>query len=107
MTWGELGTILRATGMPAAYHHFNTPQKLPFIGYGQDGRDDFNADNIHYVKIIDGYVELYTDKKQPDLEEKIETALTENKIPYGWEIETWIDSEKVFMVRWAINFIGR
>lgn len=106
MTWPELGTTLHTAGLKAAYHHFNKKQKLPFVVYGQDGRDDFYADDLHYVQIVDGYVELYADTKQPDLEEKIETALTAQKIPYSWEIETWIDSEKVYMVRWAINFIG-
>lgn len=106
MTWGEFGATIRTTGLRAAYHHFNTPQKLPFIVFAQDGRDDLNADNTHYVKIIDGYVELYTDTKQPDLEESIETTLAEHQIPYSWENEIYIDSEKIYMVRWAINFIG-
>lgn len=106
MTWGELGIILHTTGINAAYHHFNKKTKPPFMVFAQDGRDDLNADNIHYLQIVDGYVELYTETKQPDLEQAIENTLTEHNIPYGWENEIFIESEKVYMVRWAIDFIG-
>ena len=42
-------------------------------------------------------MELNTDKKDPELEEKLEDILTTNEIP--WEkSEVWIDSEKMYEV---------
>ena len=42
-------------------------------------------------------MELYTDKKDPELEEKLEDILTAHEIP--WEkSEVWIESEKMYEV---------
>jgi hypothetical protein len=55
------------------------------------------ADNGVYFKISQLNMELYTDKKDPELEEKLEDILTAHEIP--WEkSEVWIDSEKMYEV---------
>ena len=42
-------------------------------------------------------IELYTDLKNPDLEETIEAVLLKYGIFYG-KSETWIESEKLYEV---------
>ena len=42
-------------------------------------------------------IELYTDLKNPDLEETIEAVLLKHGIFYG-KSETWIESEKLYEV---------
>ena len=55
------------------------------------------ADNGVYFKISQLNMELYTDKKDPELEEKLEDILIAHEIP--WEkSEVWIDSEKMYEV---------
>ena len=59
--------------------------------------DNFSADGIAYFKINQLDIELYTDLKNPDLEETIEAVLLKYGIFYG-KSETWIESEKLYEV---------
>jgi hypothetical protein len=43
------------------------------------------------------HIELYTDKKDTGLEEKVETILDENGLVYA-KSEVWISSEKMYEV---------
>ncbi|HYE11357.1 MAG TPA: hypothetical protein VEF53_14385 [Patescibacteria group bacterium] len=105
MTLTEFKTILKSTDMPVAYHHFKEAQARPFVIYAADGENDLMADNEHYLEIISGYIELYTDIKDPAAEETIKAALKNNHISYRKENEDYIDTEEVFYVRWSFSFI--
>lgn len=106
MTWDEFGGILKPLKIPAAYGVFKHPTKPPFLVYGTEGESDFMADDQHYIPIVDGYLELYCDKKEPLLEQRIKNTLTANQIVYHFSNETFIQSEKIYLVRWAVTFLG-
>ena len=91
--------MLKEAGLPLAYDHFaegESPEP-PFLIFLFPGSDNMFADNGVYFKISQLNIELYTDKKDPELEEKLEDILTAHEIP--WEkSEVWIDSEKMYEV---------
>lgn len=106
MTWADFRQIILQLGIPVAYGTFKVTQSPPFLSYGQDGRSDLMADNIHYLKITDGYLELYTAQKDTTTENKIEEILTSHGFAWSWEYENFLDSENLVMVRWEFDFIG-
>ena len=87
------------TGIPYAYSHFAEGEAPapPFICYLCPGSDNFSADGRVYKKINDVRIELYTDKKEPATELRLETVLDNAGIFYN-KIETWIESEKLYEV---------
>ena len=99
MTYDDIPHMLKEAGLPLAYDHFaegESPEP-PFLIFLFPGSDNMFADNGVYFKISQLNMELYTDKKDPELEEKLEDILTAHEIP--WEkSEVWIDSEKMYEV---------
>ncbi|PEJ48220.1 hypothetical protein CN692_24240 [Bacillus sp. AFS002410] len=100
----ELKNILKATGFPVAYYHFDTPPKPPYICYLVDSSSNFHADNEVFHKISNVNIELYTKKKDLDSERIIESLLDENDIPYD-SSEVYIDSEKLFQKFYEVRLI--
>lgn len=95
----KLLLILAALGIPFAYDHFaegESPEP-PFICYLLPGSDNFAADGRVYFKRNEVRLELYTDRKDPALELKVETVLDDYCIFYN-KSETWIESEKLYEV---------
>lgn len=99
MTYDDITNMLKEAGLPLAYDHFaegESPEP-PFLIFLFPGSDNMFADNGVYFKISQLNMELYTDKKDPELEEKLEDILTAHEIL--WEkSEVWIDSEKMYEV---------
>ena len=92
-------SILNALGIPYAYDHFaegESPEP-PFICYLCPGSNNFAADGKVYYKISQVNIELYTDRKDPAVEQKLEDALDAASIFYN-KSETWIESEKLYEV---------
>lgn len=50
-------------------------------------------------------IELYTDKKEPDVEEQVEAVLDEHGIFYN-KTEVWIESEKLYEVLYSFEMEG-
>lgn len=95
----ELLSILGETQIPFAYDHFvegESPDP-PFICYLLPGSNNFAADGKVYYKISQVNIELYTDRKDPAVEQKLEDALDAASIFYN-KTEVWIDSEKLYEV---------
>ena len=91
--------LAQLTGIPYAYSHFAEGEvpAPPFICYLCPGSDNFSADGRVYKKINDVRIELYTDKKEPATELRLETVLDNADIFYN-KTETWIESEKLYEV---------
>ena len=106
MTLQEVANMVSSIGIPFAYHHFpeNTEQQPPFICYYYPQSNDMIADNTNYQKINELIIELYTDNKDFDLEETVETVLKANDFVYSRE-ETYIDTEKMYMVVFNMGVI--
>ena len=100
----EILQILSETQIPFAYHHFaegESPQP-PFLLFLSPGEETFSADNVAYYSFKQLDIELYTDKKNPALEEEIESVLTQYEI-YFTKSEAWIESERLYEVLYEME----
>ena len=99
MTHNEIVEMLEETNLPIAYDHFAEGESPdpPFICFLFPGSDNFSADGRVYLKIRNVNVELYTDLKAPELEERLETVLDRHGIFYQ-KSEVWIEEEKLYEV---------
>ena len=100
----ELLYILGETQIPFAYDHFAEGESPdpPFLCYLLPGSNNFSADGKVYYKIGRVNLELYTDRKDPEVEQKLEDALDAASIFYN-KTEVWIDSEKLYEVLFSFE----
>ena len=99
MTHEEILEMMESIGLPYAYDHFAEGESPdpPFVVFLYPSADNFAADGIVYFAANVLHIELYTDKKDPDSEELVETALTENGLFFN-KSEVWIESERLYEV---------
>lgn len=102
MTQNELYNLLKSTGLPVAYHHFDEPPNLPYIIYLFTYSSNFAADGKIYKRFDNYQVELYSEKKDLESEQLIENLFDENDIYYD-KSETYIESEKMYQVIYEIQ----
>jgi hypothetical protein len=107
MSYDEIVTMLEEAGLPIAYDHFAEGESPdpPFICFLFPGTDNMFADNMVWERIDELNIELYTDKKDPDIESKIEDILTAHELPYE-KSEVWIEDEKMYEVLYQTQIIG-
>ena len=104
MSYEEIKEMLEGLGLPVAYHHFaegETPEP-PFLVYLTPGSHNFAADGKVYFKVKQLDVELYTDKKDPVLEERLE-AVFDDRFLFYEKSETYIESEKLYEVLYEME----
>ena len=91
--------IIEDMGLPFAYSHFAEGESPdpPFLVYLFPKNKHFGADGVVFYKNTQIDLELYTDKKDLKLEEKIEEILDREKIYYE-KSEVWIESERLYEV---------
>lgn len=98
----DMRKLLKETGLPVAYRCFpeNKAPDLPYICYLTPYSNNFAADGQVYYKKDHMQVELYCRKKDVELEEKVEQALSS----FFWEKEeNYIDSEKCYQITYAME----
>lgn len=95
----KLLQIISEIDIPSAYDHFTEGESPdpPFLCYLLPGADNFAADGKAYFKVDQVHLELYTDKKDPEIEHIVEAVLDEYGIFYD-RTEVWIESEKLYEV---------
>ena len=96
--------ILDEIGIPFAYSHFaegESPEP-PFMCYLLPTSDNFSADGRVYHKLSSVHFEVYTDKKDRALENRVEDVLDKNNIFYN-KSEVWINSEKLYEVIYSFE----
>ena len=95
----EVKDMVEETGLPSAYHHFAEGESPdpPFIIFLFPGSDNFAADGTTYYKKNILHLELYTDQKDPELEETVEAIMDNHRLFYE-KSEVWIESEKLYEV---------
>ena len=100
----EVLSILAEIGLPFAYHYFAEGESPdpPFICYLTPGSDNFAADGKVYYKIDEYHIELYTDRKDPELEDSVEAVLDGLGVFYD-KSEVWIESEKLYEVMYSFQ----
>lgn len=102
MALNDLITLLNKSGLPVAYHHFIKAQAPPFLIVFHTGDETIRADNKTYSSFENYNIELYTEKKDIQLENKVKALLDETDIEYECA-EAYIDSEKLFEVIYEIT----
>lgn len=95
----ELVKMIEEMGIPFAYDHFAEGESpdTPFICYLLPDDENFAADGKVYYRISGVRIELYTDFKDPILEQKV-TAVLDNYGIFYARNEVWIEDEKLYEV---------
>ncbi len=100
MTQEQIKQILDKMEIPYKYHHFTQKEmkdsNLPIMVWIVPGTSNFYADGQTYHKIRKLDIELYTDEKDWELEERLETILTENGIAWKQTASEWLESERMW-----------
>ena len=106
MTHEEIVTMLERANLPLAYDHFTEGESPdpPFLVFLFPESNNMFADDSVYQMFTGLNVELYTDKKDPVMEEILEKIFSEYDLP--WEkSEVWIDSEKMYEVLYQMTIL--
>lgn len=103
MDEAALKTLLETTGLPVAYHSFKKPPSGPYIIYKVDVVEVRGSDGRNEIKQTTYLVELYTDKKDPELQAALEALLDERGINYQ-VFEMYIEPERMFQAAYTIRF---
>ncbi len=100
----EIIRVLREIGLPFAYDHFAEGEspRPPFAVYLVPESDIFAADGTPYYrqKVIN--IEIYTDKKNPKLEKKVEAVLIRHGLFFE-KSEIWIPEERLYEVLFSFE----
>ena len=104
MSYEEINEMMLEMGLPFAYHHFSEGEspKPPFLIFLSPGEHTFSADNLMYHSFKKLDIELYTDEKSPEAEQRVEEVLLQHNIFYT-KTETWIESEKLYEVLYQME----
>lgn len=97
----EIYNSLKSLEIPVAYLKFNTPQKLPFIAYFESGAEIKGADGHNLYREIEITVELYSDKKNVQLERQIESLFSDREIQKA--ADTYLDDEEMFLTAYSFT----
>ncbi len=91
--------MLKRIGIPVAYDHFAEGEAVrpPFCTFLYPRANNFSADGRAYFKKDVLHVEIYTNKKDQNLEDRVEAVLHENGLFYA-KSEVWIQSERLYEV---------
>ena len=95
MTHAELESILRETGLPWTYHHWDDPPAPPYGVYLDMDDDPFYADNRTYFYSTAARLELYSLERNPSLDQLVRDALDAAEIPYDVDY-TYIEPEGLY-----------
>jgi hypothetical protein len=104
MTHEEVMQMLDETEIPYAYDHFAEGESPdpPFICFLFPGSENFAADNVVYMEFSNLSIEVYTDEKDPELEDRVEAVLNAHELFWN-KSEVWIESEKLYEVLYQMT----
>ena len=104
MNYEEINEMMLEMGLPFAYHHFAEGEspRPPFLIFLSPGENTFGADNMMYHSFKKLDIELYTDEKSPETEERVEEVLLRHNIYYT-KTEVWIESERLYEVHYEME----
>ena len=96
----KIKALLDTVGIPVAYDHFKEQIDPPFLAYLLPESRNVIADDCIYQRKVLVRVELYTDKKDLELERKVEAALAD----MVWtKAEEYIESEDMFEIMYEME----
>ena len=102
MTLSEMAELLKRTGLPVAYESFPEGEAppLPFICYTNPEDNNFAADGTvyHSSKVI--HVELYTERRDLEIEKAVEAVLS----AFFYEkTAIYLDDEKCYEILYELE----
>ena len=105
-TFEEIKNILDSVGFPYNYDFFpeNKVPAPPYMVFYYPNRDDFYADDSNFTHIEQLNVELYTEEKNFESEEAVESVLTSNHITFEKQ-EGYIESENLYEVLYTMEVV--
>lgn len=95
MSYDGLLAILSPVGIPWAYHHWDAPPPPPYGVYLEGPYNTFYADDQNYLNVHTIRLEVYSAVRDPELDEKVEAALTAAGLTYTADFE-WLESESLY-----------
>ena len=106
MTYDEIAGMVEEIGLPYAYDHFAEGESPdpPFVVFLLPGTNNFMADGDVYQQVTEISIELYTDRKDPPTEERVEQVLAQYGVPWD-KTEVWIAEERLFEVRYELDVL--
>ena len=106
MTYDQILSMLKEAKLPIAYDHFAEGESPapPFMVFLFPSSDNFAADGRVYQRIDVLHVELYTDRKQPKIETRVETVLDRHGCFYE-KSEVWIEKERMYEVLYSMQVV--
>jgi hypothetical protein len=97
MTYETIETILTELDLPYAYYQFKSkPRSIPYVAYFEDEKLRFMADDKVYHFEPHFAVELYTTKKDPELENRLIALFDQHEVPWSGGESAYIESEHMF-----------
>lgn len=102
MTYDTIETVLNELGLPYAYFQFKSkPRSIPYVAYFEDEKLRFMADDKVYRFEPHFAIELYTTKKDPELENRLIELFDQHEVP-GPEVKLLILSLNTCFRRFSI-----
>lgn len=83
-----------------AYHHFVSAPTLPYIAYLEYDSSSVMADNQTIYMDHGIRLELYTEKKDIQLEQKLEQEF--KNLPIIKEASIWLETENTYMTVYSV-----
>ena len=104
MTHQEVMAMVDKMGMESAYDHFaeGDAPNLPYVVFLYPKAHNFAADGKVYFKVNRLNIELYTELKDVELEQRVEAVLDEHGIFYA-KSEVWIEDEGLYEVLYEME----
>ena len=104
MTHNEVFEVLEELSLPIAYDHFEEGESPdpPFICFLYPRNVSFGADDSVYYQLHALDIEVYTNLKDPVLEQRVEKLLTEHEM-FFHKSEVWIEEEKMYEVLYEVT----
>lgn len=104
MKLSEFADILEQAGLPVTYHAYqdgNVPD-LPYLVYFESNPIVNAADNTvnHQIKSV--VVELAFEKKDEDLEERLEELWSNHELFFEAQEETFIETERLYVKSYTV-----
>ena len=107
MDEATLFTLLKSTGLPVAHHHFTSPPSLPYVVYYEAEAEARGCDEKNRIRDSGWVIEVYTVKKQPDIQTLVESLLDERGMEWRMTFSGLIESEGLYMAAYTFETIRK
>ena len=106
MNQTQLQAALDTSGYPTVYGSFKDRVEPPYIVFIRPTADTVSSDYKVHGKYQNYNIELYTNKKDLMAEKKLEDILGAIDPEYD-TLETYIDTEKLFLITYSITIFEK